>query len=111
MMSAPPINDIDLSALSVFRPDINNIDLTQSSELVNSATLELTASGAGVLQYPGQGAATLQFAVAGEGGGGLIGKKTAQVASTAWGSGYSDCLAKLPPIQLQQSYRLRTTGA
>lgn len=110
-MSAPPINDIDLSALSVSTPDINNIDLTQSSEVVNSATLEFTASGAGVLQYTGQGAATLEFAVAGEGGGGLIGKGSVEFALTASGSGYSDWLSKLPPIQLQEVYRLIITGA
>lgn len=129
-MSTPPLNAIDLSTLSSPTPDLSAIDLSALDGPVNAATLEFTASGTGVVPYVGQGsvdlsfsasgdgyrtdaaqgAAELGFSAIGQGSQGFAGTGAASFSLSAGGAGYQDWLSVIPPIQLQEVYRLVITG-
>lgn len=130
-MSTPPLNAIDLSALSNPTPDLSAIDLSALDGPVNAAILEFSASGVGVVPYVGQGsvdlslsasgagywqdvasgAATLSIEADGQGSWGFSGDGVAVLSLSAGGAGYQDWLSKIPPIQLQEVYRLVITGS
>ncbi|WP_138436325.1 hypothetical protein [Marinobacter shengliensis] len=125
------MNAIDLSSLSNATPPLNAIDLSALGESVNAAVLDLAASGAGTVINVGAGSAQisllaagvglwidagagtaeLTFSAAGSAGGGYRGEGAAELSLSVSGSGYQDWLAALPPVQLQEVYRLVITGS
>lgn len=130
-MAAPSINNIDLSALIPGAPPVSDIALGGTSDNSGAATLSLSASGVGVVPYMGQGAADIEIVAAGTGywsyvaegepvlalvvsgsaWQGFSGAGDATLSLSAGGSGYQDWLSQLPPLQLQEVYRLVITGA
>lgn len=129
-MATPDLNAVDLSAISNPNPTLSSVDLLGGSGVVNRATLRFTASGAGGTTAAGSGSAMLEFvatgigyrvnsgagaaglslAVAGAGGSGYAGNGSAFLGASARGKGYQDWLSILPPVQLQELYRLIITG-
>src|SRR5690554_1311024 len=133
----PDLNAIDLSALSSLTPDLSSIDLSAldgpdgPDGPVNAATLEFSASGVGAVPYVGQGSvdlslsasgagywqdvasgsAMLSLEAVGQGSWGFSGDGAPVLSLSAAGAGYQDWLSKIPPIQLQEVYRLVITGA
>ncbi|MBY6032197.1 hypothetical protein KUV59_03385 [Marinobacter daepoensis] len=123
--------NIDLSAVGAAEPlpDPADIDLRTAN---NEAVLTFSAVGVGRLPARGDGAAVLGFHALGEGlrivpGAGVanltleasgVGSSGVYRASgavglgiAASGAGYQDWVAILPPVQLQEVYRLVITGA
>jgi len=110
-VSTPPVNAIDLGALSGPTPDPSAIDLSALDGPANSATLDFSASGAGYVQDGASGSAMLAFEADGQGLRGFAGSGFPSLSLSAGGTGYQDWLSKIPPIQLQEVYRLVITGA
>ena len=111
-MSTPPINGIDLTTITALTPPIESIDLTSSDAPQSAATLEILASGVGVIANAAEGSAGLVFSAFGDGLTGIYegaGSPALRLASS--GSGYSDWIASIPPVQIQEVYRLRITGS
>src|SRR5690554_5445638 len=133
--SAPPLDGIDLSSVWIAAPDLASIDLLALSPGPStgvtgsgSATLRVLASGQGGGRAMGAGSVLIGFGAEGEGsrppagssvvgfsvssyglhGSGGAGSSVAGVE--AFGTGYLDWLSVLPPISLQEVYRLVITG-
>ncbi|MFB2703566.1 hypothetical protein [Marinobacter shengliensis] len=128
-MSAPPFYAIDLVAIPDYAPPFSAIDLTAGAPTGEGVTflgfsvageavvpylgsgivtLEFEASGAGEL--PTAGSVPLDFSVNGAGSHGFVGQGSTQIALSVSGTGYQDWLSLLPPISLQEVYRLVITG-
>src|SRR5690554_570555 len=110
-MSTPALNAIDLSAITTPQPPLAGIDLSALDGPANSATLDFSASGAGYVQDGASGSAMLAFEADGQGLRGFAGSGFPSLSLSAGGTGYQDWLSKIPPIQLQEVYRLVITGA
>ena len=109
-MSTPPVNSIDLSALSSPAPDVNAIDLS-SLDITNNATLSFTVVGTGYWENDGVGSVQLNLEVTGAGFSGSDAAGEASLGLSASGSGFQDWVSVLPPVQLQEVYRLVITGS
>lgn len=129
-MSTPPLNAIDVGALTNPTPPLNAIDLGALDGPVNQATLEFIASGTGVGPVSaegnatlglsasgtgywvdlGQGSASLGVVASGQAVMGFSGSGSPSLSLSAAGSGYQDWVASLSPLQMQEVYRLVVTG-
>lgn len=132
-MAQPDLSNIDLSVASPAAPDIANVDLSGGSETgaIGSAALSLSALGTGFVAPTGIGSASVSITVAGvgsfsegaagaaeliiSGGGyaesGYFGSGEISLDFLAAGVGYQDWVSQLPPLELQEVYRLVLTGA
>lgn len=131
-MSTPPLNAIDLAALSNPTPNLSAIDLMALDQPTNAAQLEFVAAGSGGVPAIGSGSALLSFSAGGNGliplvgegqsialsvtasgnaTNGYSGSGAASLGIAASGLAYQDWLSKLPPVQIQELYRLMITGA
>jgi hypothetical protein len=129
-MSTPPISAIDLSSPSFnLTPPVSAIDLSTLTDPVSAAILDFTASGSGAREssqgqgaaafsfqasssalagFNGSGEATLFYSVAGYGG--FVASGSVSLSLSVAGSGFEDWVSLIPPIQLQEVYRLIITG-
>lgn len=136
--NAPPLNSIDLTSLSSFTPDLASIDFEDmgggtpppaavygsgaavlSFEVsataagvafgLGAALLTISADGAG--SRPNAGAVEFPLLASGVGVHGFPGSGNASLSLSSTGAGYLDWLSLVPPIQLQEVYRLKITGA
>lgn len=130
-MAAPPLTAIDLTALVDSAPPLGSIDLTALGSPSNSATLTFSATGAGSVPYAatasailtfsatgsaiwidvGQGSATLEISASGTADNDFVATGSADFDLTVLGRGFQDWVSLLPPIQIQEVYRLVITGA
>lgn len=112
-MTAPSLNNIDLSLLPTKSPDVTSIDLSTlgTAEEGGTARLEFSASGQGVHVPIGNGSATLGISSSASAVAGYFGGGQASLGLSATGSAYQDWVSSLSPLQMQEVYRLVITGA
>lgn len=129
-MSTPPLNAVDVGALTNPTPLLTDIDIGALGGPINQARLEFSASGTGIGPVSaegnatlnlsasgtgywvdlGQGSASLGIAASGQAVMGFAGSGSPSLSLSADGSGYQDWVAMLSPLQMQEVYRLIVTG-